>query len=258
MSSGIKLRKIYRVGYCLSRGALGERSLGWEKMRFYARAFLLEHPQKGLILIDTGYGDAAIHSLKKGINRLYGALLPVTYSPEDRLLLQLAQDGIAKSDLSYLILTHFHPDHIGALPEFTKTRFVYRKEALDSLLKMARLSQLFKGFLPDLIPAIPENSRPILESAFQSHWNGFPACDLFSDGSLFLVDLPGHALGQMGVAIQDKLFAADSQWSSGKPPHPLSFWLQEDPKAYRRTWKALKELPPSIQIIPTHTICPHA
>lgn len=253
MSAGIKLRKIYRAGYCVSRGALAQKTLSWKKVRFYARAFLLEHHKRGLILIDTGYGEAALKSLSKGINRLYSALLPIVYRPEDSLIFQLKQDGIAPQDLSYLILTHFHPDHIGALPEFTQTRWIYREPALRTLLAMNRWNQLQNGFLPDLIPSIPPNSIPL--SNFEHQWNKFPSSDIFSDGSLHLIDLPGHALGQMGVATKKQLFAADALWSTEAPPHPISYWLQQDSKAYRRTFAALQNLP--LQIIPTHTIEPY-
>src|SRR5690349_11902383 len=102
MSSGIKLRKIYRVGYCIGRGAFADRSLGWKKVRFYARSFLLEHPTKGLILIDTGYGKSFLKAAKRGIAKCYLQLLPVVYRPQDNLLAQLFSDGIQQADLSYV------------------------------------------------------------------------------------------------------------------------------------------------------------
>lgn len=254
MSNGIKLRKIYRVGSCVGWGALADKSLGWKKVRFYARAFLLEHPQHGLILIDVGYGEAAIQALKKGMRRIYSALLPVRYRPEDRLILQLAQDGIAPKDLSYLVLTHYHPDHIGSLPEWSETRWIYRKDALDELRKQSRFRQLCNGFLSELVGSIPKNSCPILNADLTTCWNGFAAHDFFGDGSFYLVDLPGHALGQMGVATENLFFAADAVWSSQGEPHGLGFYLQADPKAYRRTFSALQTLSSNIQIIPTHEI----
>ena len=254
MSVGIKLRKIYRVGYCVSFAALAQKSLGWKRARFYARAFLLEHPQQGLVLIDTGYGAASKKAFQRGIHRLYSALLPVHFRDEESLVSQLAQDGIVPNDLSWLIATHFHPDHVGALPEFTETRFIYRKEALDTLSSLFPWQQLRKGFLSDLIPPIPSDSRPILESDFQGSWNGFPSVDLFDDGSLFLVDLPGHALGQMGVATSNQFFVADAQWSAKGPPHPISFCLQDDSMAYRRTYEAIEKLHSRTEIFPNHEI----
>ncbi|MGD0665590.1 MAG: MBL fold metallo-hydrolase [Rhabdochlamydiaceae bacterium] len=133
MPNGFKLNKIYRTGYCVGRGFLADKTLGWKKVRFYSRCFLIEHPSRGLVLIDTGYGQALLDAAQRGIYSLYRMLLPVTYLPEDSIVKQLAEDGISLSDLSCLIITHFHPDHIGALPEFAHVPWVYRNEVLSSI-----------------------------------------------------------------------------------------------------------------------------
>jgi Zn-dependent hydrolases, including glyoxylases len=258
MSIGFKLNKIYRAGYCVGRGMLADRTLAWKKVRFYTRCFLLEHPVRGLILIDTGYGKDLIESTKKGIYSLYRALLPVTYSPEDSIVAQLAQDGISLKDLSYLLITHFHPDHIGALPEFANVPWIYRSDALDQLLTFSKLRGLKHGFIRPLVPFVPKGSIPIKESCFVETWNSFSSIDLFGDGSLHLIDLPGHALGQMGVALQDAFFVADAKWGRDALPHPLSFALQQDAKMYRKTFVSLQDFIPSIKLFPTHTIEAHA
>lgn len=252
MSSGIKLRKIYRVGYCIGRGAFADHSLGWKKVRFYARAFLLEHPTKGLILIDTGYGKTFIETTSRGIAKLYAQLLPVVYHPEDSLVNQLICDGIKPTDLSYVLLTHFHADHVGALREFDATPWIYRKAPLERLQKLSSLKALCKGFLPDLIPTTPEKSIAIKESDFIPGPLPFQSVDLFSDRSLYLVDLPGHTMGQMGVLTSEQFFVADALWSEKGRPHPLGFWIQEDPDAYKKTYETLHFL--NLPLIPTHII----
>lgn len=252
MSNGIKLRKTYRVGYCLGRGALADRSLGWKKVRFYARAFLLEHPHKGLILIDTGYGKPFFKATRRGMGKLYRKLLPVVWRPEDDLLFQLSQDGIQKADLSYVLLTHFHGDHIGALPDFAETPWIYRKAALEKLQKLSPLRALSKGFLPELVPKIPQESIAIKESDFVSGPLPFSSIDLFSDGSLYLVDLPGHAIGQMGALTSSYFFVADALWSETGESHPLASWFQEDSNSYKKTYKILHKL--KLPLIPTHCI----
>lgn len=257
MLAGFKLKKIYKVGYCLGRGALADRTLSWKKVRFYARAFLLEHPTKGYILVDTGYGEAFESAVRSGIYALYRKLIPFNYEKKDSLVSQLAHDGIKLKDISYLLITHFHADHIGALPEFSNVPWIYRKEALDKLLKLNNLQGLRKGFLRSLVPEIPQHSRGIRDCQFDQPWNEFMSCDLFKDGSLYLIDLPGHALGQMGVFFADILLAADGNWGTKALPHPLGFLLQEDSRAYRKTFNSLAALSSQIQIIPTHTIEDH-
>lgn len=252
MLTGFKLNKIYTAGYCVGRGKLADQTLSWEKVRFYTRCFLLEHPTRGLILIDTGYGRDLIESTKKGIFSIYRALLPVTYSPKDSVVAQLAQDGISLKDLSYLIVTHFHPDHIGALPEFAEVPWIYRSDILNQLMHFSKLRGLKHGFIRPLVPSIPKGSIAISAECFIEKWNSFVSIDLFGDGSLHLIDLPGHALGQMGVATQDACFVADASWAAGALPHPLGFLLQENSKAYRKTFESVQNIP--IEIFPTHTI----
>ena len=254
MQTGFKLNKIYRTGYCTARGVIADRTLTWKKVRFYTRCFLLEHPTKGLILIDTGYGKDLLESTKTGIYSIYQTLLPVTYTPEDSIVFQLAQDGISLKDLSYLILTHFHPDHIGALPEFKDVPWIYRSDTLEQLMGFSKWRGLTHGFIRPLVPSIPKRSIPIVENDFKEKWNLFPSVDLFGDGTLHLVDLPGHALGQMGVVIPDTFFIADAKWKDDALPHALGFLFQQDSKVYRKTFEALHSIRSTIKIYPTHTI----
>lgn len=258
MQTGFKLKKIYRAGYCVGRGILADSTLTWKKARFYTRCFLLEHPIRGLILIDTGYGKDLIDATKTGIYSLYCTLLPVTYLPKDGIVFQLAQDGISLKDLSYLILTHFHPDHIGALPEFKNVPWIYRSDALEQLMNFSKWRGLMHGFIRPLIPAIPKRSIPIVKNDFKEKWNLFPSMDLFGDGTLCLIDLPGHALGQMGVAIQDTFFIADAKWTEDALPHALGFLLQEDSKAYRKTFESVQNVRSPMKVFPTHIIRDYA
>jgi glyoxylase-like metal-dependent hydrolase (beta-lactamase superfamily II) len=256
MSTGFKLNKIYRAGYCVGSGILADRTLSWKKVRFYTRCFLLEHSTRGLILIDTGYGEDLIESTKKGIYSLYSSLLPITYSYEDSIVVQLAKDGIDLKDLSHLVITHFHPDHIGALPEFAEVPWIYRSDILNQLMKFSKLRGLKHGFIRPLVPAIPKRSIAITKECFIQKWNSFSSIDLFGDGSLHLIDLPGHALGQMGVVIPGAFFIADAKWAKDALPHSLGFLLQENSKTYRRTFESVHNIP--IEIFPTHIIEAHA
>ena len=253
MPTGFRLNKIYRAGYCVGKGIFADRTLGWGKVRFYTRCFLLEHPTKGLILIDTGYGQDLMDATKRGIYALYRALLPVVYSPEDSIVVQLAQDGISLKDLSYLIVSHFHPDHIGALPEFAQVPWIYRSDTLNQFMHFSKLRGLKHGFIRPLVPPIPKGSIPLSINHFTETWNAFSSMDLFGDRTLRLIDLPGHALGQMGVAIQGAFFVADAQWTTNALPSSLGMLLQANSRAYKKTFTSIQKLH-SIDIFPTHTI----
>ncbi len=59
------------------------------------------------------------------------------------------------------------------------------------------------------------------------------------------MELPGHALGQMGIFVRDEsdklfFFVADAAWLKqsiveNRPPHKIANLLFSDPEAYRET-----------------------
>ncbi len=257
MPTGCLINNIFKCGYCTQRGFFADQSLGFKKMRFYSRSFLLEHKDKGLILVDTGYGESLKKLADKGIYKLYTKLIPFHYTNEDSLSYQLQHAGISIKDISYLIITHFHPDHIGALPEFAITPWIYRKDTLDTLMHLSPLSALQNGFFKPLVPKIPDFSIGLSKENFNKTWQDFQACDVFFDESLLLIDLPGHALGQMGVSFSNTFLAADASWGGSKLPTFLGRIIQEDKNAYIRTFEKLQKICPSITVHTTHVIEAH-
>jgi glyoxylase-like metal-dependent hydrolase (beta-lactamase superfamily II) len=92
--------------------------------------------------------------------------------------------------------------------------------------------------------------------------------DLFGDGSLRLMNLPGHARGQIGLlAGADRgqiLFAADGAWltesiRTARAPAPITNLIADDAIAVQTTLNCLRAFSlacPDVVIIPTH--CPEA
>jgi glyoxylase-like metal-dependent hydrolase (beta-lactamase superfamily II) len=94
-----------------------------------------------------------------------------------------------------------------------------------------------------------------------------PTHDLFGDGVLRLVPLPGHARGQVGLYAETVrgpvLFAADGCWWSqsyrdNRPPHHLPMHLFFDDAAKTletlRLLHSFSKAHPNVWIVPTH--CP--
>lgn len=90
------------------------------------------------------------------------------------------------------------------------------------------------------------------------------ARDLFGDGSLLAVPLPGHAAGHHGLLFEDQqgpvLLVADASWSSQSivdntpPPALVTGWLG-DTAQYRQTLARLHRLhhaAPDVRIVPAH------
>ena len=93
--------------------------------------------------------------------------------------------------------------------------------------------------------------------------------DLFGDGALIAVNLPGHCPGHWGLAVRDRdgcrtFMVGDAAWSRGAvrnnaPPPRLTTSLLGDTKIYRETLLALNSLHRNnseIVLMPSH--CPEA
>jgi glyoxylase-like metal-dependent hydrolase (beta-lactamase superfamily II) len=94
------------------------------------------------------------------------------------------------------------------------------------------------------------------------------AHDLFGDGTIQLLNLPGHARGQFGALVRTAtgpvLLAADGCWLTrsfreNRPPHRITRVFADDVDAAEQTVAALGQyarLHPDVDIIPAH--CPDA
>ena len=170
---------------------------------FPAGVFLYHHPDGTKVLFDTGYGPNTARAGIKGF--LYHQLLPANILPEQSIEKQLAADGIHPDDVTYVVLSHLHPDHIGGVRYFPNATFVMTAAMLETFAK-ARVKE---GFLPKLLPAwFPAANTEII--SFEPDQDSF---DLLGDGRYQLVSLPGHARGHVGALIEGQvLLAGDASW----------------------------------------------
>lgn len=195
------------------------RKGGRQKVNLAIRFGLWRHPQQGLILIDTGYGPAVCQRPARGIAmRIYAKLLGIRMLEDSGPAAVLARSGFSTDDVSMVILTHFHADHIARLDEFPRARIVASGAGHTKLQHMSRLGQWHNGFFRELLPS---NFEARLEPT-----ETFSACDLpfglgrgydiLDDGSCLAVPLDGHAVGHFGILWPKSnpplLFAADTQW----------------------------------------------
>ncbi len=264
MTASIRL-SVLDTGYCTARSALIARGTGWQNARCHAPAFLLQHPVRGAILFDTGYAPRILEAFAHWPDRIYAYATPTTLGMP--VLLQLDRHHVTHSDVRTVIVSHLHADHVAGLRDFPNARFVISADALQLQERVTGLHAVRRGVLQQLFPDdFADRAQVITAFRDQSLPHLGITHDLFADGSVLLISLPGHARGQIGALVHtgrgDVLLCADGAWTTQsyreqRPPHWLTGAIQDDMRALVTTLHALHDFAlarPDVVILPTH--CP--
>lgn len=148
-------------------------------------AYLLRHRQ-GNVLFDSGCHPLALADPQARWGAMTKVMQPVG-DPRINLLSQLAALSIEPDDIDVVINSHFHTDHCGCNAFFERaTFFCHARELAAADAPDAVRS----GYL-----AIDWRHPMPLKTIDAQH-------DLFDDGRIVLVPLPGHTAGSIGARIE--------------------------------------------------------
>lgn len=266
--ANIRLR-ILDTGYCLASEHHVFSGGAQREMHCHALVGLLHHPSYGYTLFDAGYAPRMLTATERWPWRLYRWMTPLRLDPELALAVQLPRIGVQPADIRRVIVSHFHADHIAGLRDFPNATIITTVEALVQVQTLRGVAALLRGLLPAVLPTdLMERVEPL--PAFGDHaLPGLgPTHDLFGDGSVRLMHLPGHARGQIGALVYTTegplLLAADGAWTrrsirERRPPAPVTSFFVDDMRTVRTTIDGLHAFMvahPEVRIIPTH--CPEA
>ncbi|WP_217576756.1 MBL fold metallo-hydrolase [Mesorhizobium sp. GbtcB19] len=195
------------------------RGGGWQSVRLRVRYGLIFHPAAGPVLIDTGYTPEALLGERRGrMLRLYSALLKPQLNVDEQVLPVLRRFGLSLDDIRAVVVTHFHADHISGLSLFRNARFIASDAAWARVKARSSRQNLRHGVFTELFPADFDARLDGISAKprVAAHGDTPGGADLFGDGSVIAVDLPGHADGQFGLLFngldRPLLYAVDVQW----------------------------------------------
>lgn len=162
------------------------------------QCFVLEHPQ-ALLVFDTGLCASVATQPQEGTGWPNQRAIRFHSSPGMDLAKQMRTRGLFPEDVAYVVLSHLHRDHIGALQAFPQAQVLLTREewhAAQSPLRrwrgyLNREYARFKIVLLDLplFDHPPPNVLP----------KGSYGLDLMGDGTLLAVPTFGHTAGHQSL-----------------------------------------------------------
>jgi glyoxylase-like metal-dependent hydrolase (beta-lactamase superfamily II) len=260
---------ILDTGYCLAWENHILKGGRHRRVACHSLAVLLRHPDFGWLLWDAGYAQRILEVTKRLPFLLYRYATPLYLKPELAVTEQLARWKLTPRDIRRIIISHFHADHIAGLLDFPDAEFMTTMSAYQDVASRKGLSALRRAYIPSLMPHDFSERAALLEPFSGPPLPGLgQTYDVFDDGSLLLVELPGHARGQTGLLAQTErgkiLFAADGCWmrrsiQECRSPARITHLFVDDATTVQTTIHHLHDFAkkcPEVLIIPSH--CPEA
>ncbi|KAB5580387.1 beta-lactamase-like protein [Coniochaeta sp. 2T2.1] len=227
-------------------------------------SFLITHPGHGdhgpqTLLFDlglrskiTGYSEPQQHHLVNRKPYLLGPGVAAT----------LTEGGIDPGDIDTVILSHVHYDHHGDPEHFSSSQFIVGPGTTRLLEHGLDSGASHQHFSKDLLPPDRTTELPSLyDETTQYKWQSlgpFSAIDFYNDGSIYILDSPGHLPGHINLLcrISAKKWVClcgdayhDRRLLTGE--RDIAFWegdggavccIHNDPDAARKALGQLREL----------------
>lgn len=230
----------------------------WFKLRHLRQQVVVIRHPRGTLLLDAGIGRATPKAFQQN-SSLHRLLFG--FRDHHPAADQLAAQGVPPASLHAILMTHLHWDHAGGLPDFP---------GVPVWVQAAELTAANQGGAPGYLGE--QRNVNIAWHPYvlpQSTYEGFEhSLDLMGDGSLVLVDLPGHTPGHSGLFVnvasgKRYFFIGDTTWTregveQQKSRPALTQWLTHVDWAWDQNADtiariaALKKRLPDLNVIPAH------
>lgn len=197
-------------------------------------AFLIEH-SNGLVLFDTGIDPDSIEDAAKIYGPELGAALGMEGTNDQRIDRQIEALGFQTTDVTHLIVSHMHFDHSGGHHLFPQAKFY------------VGAGELAFAYYPEAIGAFCYRPDQ-LERMKDFDWREVPGVDvdLFGDGSLVILYMPGHTPGELSLKVRlasrTFILTGDAVHLRAAMENEYHFPIDADTKEATRTIRRLKRL----------------
>ena len=254
--------KIRSSGHCFASGHHVINGAPKKPVRFEAIWAEITHPEHGTILYDSGYSYRFLDATRKFPKRIYAMLTKVSIKPEEE-----AHRQVDPSEVKHFICSHIHADHVGGLRDYPDAKCWASKDCIQQFKQSSDWWAWTKGILKELFT---DNWSEICKT-FEScpivmHDELGEGRDLFGDGSIVMIPLPGHAKGQYGALLRTDeglvFLVADAFWdiravTEGLTPNPIVRIFFDSMEDYYESLERIRvfhEKYPKVPLIATH--CP--
>lgn len=193
--------------------------------------YLIEHPD-GLVVFDAGLNPEFAGDPVAG----YGAMaerLNMDFQQQHTIEAQLGDLGFALGDVTHVVASHLHFDHAGALRQFPHAvTFLGEGE-----MEYARDPERFcsSWFLGD-----------DFDDRHGIQWRVLPTDhDIFGDGTLRILHLPGHTPGSLGLLAHAEtswILTGDAIHTRGGYESELHYHGDHDTVTARKTLRKIRHI----------------
>jgi glyoxylase-like metal-dependent hydrolase (beta-lactamase superfamily II) len=216
----VKIHHLDCISMCPLGGRLmdGRRELRGEPARLTCHCLLVEG-DRGLVLVDTGFGLEDVRAPEPRLSPVFLALNRPQLAERDTAARQIERLGYRVEEVRHVVLTHLDFDHAGGLDDFPQAK-VHLLAAEREVAFRQRTALDRQRFRPRQWRSA---GRWITyPSGGGEPWFGFD-CVRELEGlppEILIVPLPGHTMGHAGVAIREGsrwlLHAGDAYFHRGE------------------------------------------
>lgn len=212
-------------------------------------SWVIEHPE-GIFLIDAGQIEVAQHSeyynsVNPILKRVNTSLIKYKIKDDENIENQLAKLGIEKSQISKIILTHLHIDHMNGINYFPSTKILVNKVEWEKPY----------GNLPTLYPKWFKPTKVNFTDTFE---NFDKAKYLTNDKTMVYIQTSGHTYGHSSVMLKTDegylFFSGDLCYSQEQLLTGKFAGINIDSKAAKKTHVEVKEFCENnkVVLLPSH------